>query len=74
MTMMDNAAANAAAATFVAPSPTLPPSASTHGLAAFQAAVHNSSAAAGLQFQEALSRMGRPFGLSVGNTTATFKF
>ena len=52
-------------------SPQLPPQAHLSAAAAFQAAAANSAAAAGggggvTPFQEALmSRMGRPFGLSV---------
>ena len=53
---------------YVSP-PQLPPQAHLSAAAAFQAAAANSAAAAGgtvTPFQEALmSRMGRPFGLSV---------
>ena len=54
---------------YVSP-PQLPPQAHLSAAAAFQAAAANSAAVAGgtvTPFQEALmSRMGRPFGLSVG--------
>ena len=51
-------------------SPQLPPQAHLSAAAAFQAAAANSAAAGGgvTPFQEALmSRMGRPFGLTVRN-------
>ena len=53
-------------------SPQLPPQAHLSAAAAFQAAAANSAAAGGgvTPFQEALmSRMGRPFGLTVSNFT-----